>query len=523
MKSLRRFIRALMMALLLLVVVLPTGVYIILSTSWAQEKLRLAACTQLTALLGTKVEIGRVDYHPFNTLSVTDICVRDSSQHPALELGRLSARFELWHFLRTRRLVFDYILIDAMQASVNRQSPEAPLNIQPIIDRFRPGDPDKPPTQFDLKIGTIVIRSARLRYDIMSQPDSSSGFNPAHILVTDLNMHAYLRNARPDYVDAELESLSFKEKSGFEMSDLKADLLYSPEIIDLRSFILRMPNSEISLKPVRIQLDSCKSVIDNIKASELRLQPESTWRIATADLACFNQSLDRIDRVVSVDFDITASIGQIKLHRFDLSDSEGLRLNLNAIITRPDSIEAMHATARLNSLHITAHDGADIANRFNQKAAQYIGRTEGISARGTIDVSSRRALLNLGIGIGKGNIDIKGTATTADRYRTIDFECTTALTDISAGDIAAEPKLGSVSVTAHGKGHISNRGIEADGSADIISASWLGHSYTDIDIKGSYKPAETRLSVNSNDPDAAFSLVLNADPSTRDKTLDMDL
>lgn len=523
MKSLRRFIRAFMLTLLLIVVVLPTGIYIILSTSWAQEKLRQTACTQLTGLLGTTVEIGRVDYHPFNTLSVTDICVRDASKHPVLELGRMSARFELWHFMRTRRLVFDYILIDALQASISRPTSEAPLNIQPIIDRFKTKDPSKPPTQFDLKIGTVVIRSARLRYDIVSLPDSSVRFNPAHILVTDLNLHAYLRNARPDYIDAEIESLSFNEKSGFRLSDLTADILYSPEVIDLRSFILRMPDSEINLKPIRIPLDSGKNVIDNIQSSELRLQPEKTWRVATADLACLTPALDRLDRVASVDFDITASSRQIKLHSLDINDSQGFRLNLSANIIRPDSLEVMRATARLNNMHITAEDGADIASRFDTTAAQYIGRTGGLSTRGTIDFSLRRTLLNLGIGIGTGNIDLNGVVTTADRYRSIDFEGKTELTDIAAGNIAAESRLGSISITADGKGHINDRCIEADGTANIISASWLGHNYNDISIKYSYTSAQTKLAVCSNDPDASFTLDLDANPAGRHKFLDMDL
>ena len=82
-----------MLTLLLLVVALPTGMYVVLSTPWAQDKIRDVACSQLTSLLGTPVEIGRVDYHPFNTLSVTDICVRDATGRPALEVGRLSARF----------------------------------------------------------------------------------------------------------------------------------------------------------------------------------------------------------------------------------------------------------------------------------------------------------------------------------------------------------------------------------------------------------------------------------------------
>ncbi len=523
MKSLRRFIRASMLTLLLLAVVLPTGMYIVLSTPWAQEKLRQVACAQLTGLLGSPVEIGRVNYHPFNTLSVTDICVKDEARKPALEIGRLSARFEFWHFLRTRRLVFDYILVDAMQLSANRLTPGDQLNIQSIIDRLKPGDSGRPPAQFDLRIGTVVIRSGRLRYDVLSQPDSTGRFNPSHILITDLDLHAYLRNARPGYVDAQIESLSFKEKSGFELSDLTADVLYSPEIIDLRSFGLRMPDSEISLRPIRLTLDKSKSLADNIRKAELRLQPADVWRIATADLACLTPVLGRIDRVVSINFDITASMRQIALHRLDLSDPQWLRLSLSAVVDRPDSIDVMHARADIDRLYVNAAEGAGLISLFSPEAAPYISRTGSVTARGSVDITLRRALLDFGIDIGTGHIDIDGAVTTNDRYRDLAFDGNIDLTDIPAGAIAAEPRLGPISASAVGKGHLADGRAEAEGTLEIVSAEWLNHSYSDINVTGTYTSKTTKITVNSGDPAANFILTVDAAPAGRDKTLDMSL
>lgn len=523
MKRLRRFIRALMLTLLLLVVALPTGMYVVLSTPWAQDKIRDVACSQLTSLLGTPVEIGRVDYHPFNTLSVTDICVRDATGRPALEVGRLSARFEFWHFLRTHRLVFDYALVDALQLSVSRAAPDRPLNIQPVIDRLKPKHPGNTPTQFDLKIGTVVIRAARLRYDVASIPDSTDTFNPAHILVSDLNLHAYLRNARPNYVDAKLESLSFKEKSGFELRDFTADVLYSPEVIDLRTFTMRLPDTGINLKPIRLALDSSMSLADNIRRAEFRLQPQSPWQISTADFACLTPELGSIDLTATVDFDITASTQMVTLHSLKLDDSHGARVNLSAVISRPDSINGMHASATLNSLNISAADGADIMGHISPAAARYIGRTGGIGARGSIDFTMRRAALDIGVDVGTGHIDIDGTASTSDRYHNIAFDGKVAIANISAGTIISEPRLGAISANATGKGHIRNGRVDAEGSLDIISASWLDHTYSDINVQGSYSPDGTSLSINSSDPDAAFVIAIDAATGKHDKALDLTL
>ena len=58
MARLRNLIRALLVTLLLIAVVVPVGIYIVMSTPWAQDKLKDVACDQLTTLLGTPVEIG---------------------------------------------------------------------------------------------------------------------------------------------------------------------------------------------------------------------------------------------------------------------------------------------------------------------------------------------------------------------------------------------------------------------------------------------------------------------------------
>ena len=180
--------------MLLVAVVVPSALFIVLSTPWAQHKMRDIAQAELTRLLGTEVRIDGVRYHPFNSLAVTGIHVDDPSGAPALEVAAASVRFELGYFLRTRRMVFDYAVLEGPHVALWKASPEAPLNIQPIIDRLQPKDKSKPPTEFDLKIGTLVIRDGSLSYNVRSE-EHRHGLDPNHINVTELNLHAYLRRA----------------------------------------------------------------------------------------------------------------------------------------------------------------------------------------------------------------------------------------------------------------------------------------------------------------------------------------
>ena len=170
---------------------------------------------------------------------------------PALEVAAASVRFELGYFLRTRRMVFDYAVLEGPHVALWKASPEAPLNIQPIIDRLQPKDKSKPPTEFDLKIGTLVIRDGSLSYNVRSE-EHRHGLDPNHINVTELNLHAYLRRASRDRINVDIESLALAEGCGLRLTDLHTDLTLSPEKLDVRSLGLRMPASSIEFKPMAL-------------------------------------------------------------------------------------------------------------------------------------------------------------------------------------------------------------------------------------------------------------------------------
>ena len=121
------------MSLLLLAVVLPVSVYVVVSTPWAQEQLRTIASNELSKVLGTEVSIGKIIYHPFNTIQLESVAVNDDNGRTALSVAKVATRFELWHFIRSRKFIFDYALIDGLDAQIYRASKSSPLSIDGCV------------------------------------------------------------------------------------------------------------------------------------------------------------------------------------------------------------------------------------------------------------------------------------------------------------------------------------------------------------------------------------------------------
>lgn len=521
MAKLRKILRAFFMTLLLVVIVLPAVIYMILSTPWAQDKLREVAVKELSVLLGSPVEIGRIDYNPFNTIAITSITVRDDKGKAALAVGQLQARFEMAHFLRTGNFNFDYALIDAPEVNLYRAAPDAPLNIQPILDRLAPKDKNKPPTEFNLKIGTVVIRYGRFNYDVLSEQDSISSFNRNHIHVKDLSLHAYLRSASRDNYDFELESFSFSEKSGFKLDNLTAKAVLSPDRIYLSDFMLKLPETEVALLPVELPTPGFMKIKESLESNPVELEPALPIHLSTADFACLVPKLGKIDRQIDIDFQVSASLHNADIRRLTINDSHGLEIALSGDVDNFDNQDNLTANLNIKRIAAPASEAAAITGIFNRKAAEYVQRAGSIVVHGKARGDMHRAVADLTVNTGGGAIVIDGEVSSPDKFKSLDFAGNIELDDIHAGEVLQQPKLGNVSLAMNVDGSAKGRELSGNIDAVINSATWDNHTYSNIALNGTHDGAESHLRIESPDPAARFTLDALGSFIAKDKWLNL--
>lgn len=85
-----------------------------------------------------------------------------------------------------RRIVLNYAEVLGLDARIKRDSAGTPLNIQPLITALAPKDKNKPPTQFNIAIRTVVIRNCSVSYDVLSAPRKEKGIDPNHLAISKL-------------------------------------------------------------------------------------------------------------------------------------------------------------------------------------------------------------------------------------------------------------------------------------------------------------------------------------------------
>ena len=524
MKLFKQIIRAVIVSLLLLAVVLPVSVYVVVSTPWAQEQLRTIASNELSKVLGTEVSIGKIIYHPFNTIQLESVAVNDDNGRTALSVAKVATRFELWHFIRSRKFIFDYALIDGLDAQIYRASKSSPLSIDGIIKHLQPKDKNKPPTEFDLSIGTILIRNGRLRYDVLDQQPSPEKFNSNHIEVADLNLYAYLRQASRHGADVELEELSFREQSGFELSSLSAYACVSDSLIDIKRLTINLPHSNIAIKPIALHINGFNNLAKAVKSASLVLSTDNSATISTTDLAAFVPAFANIDRTFSADFVITSTCGSIDLNSFSIKDEQGTHIEMQAQVLNPFCIDNINVSLNELRATISATDLRYISSLLPQKTATIISRLGSVNLHGSGKGNVSSALANLNINIGNASIALNGSATSASRFNTFNFDVHSSIQDLPIGSLFTIADLGPLSADLDVDGSFAGKKSEGNMTATISQLSYRQYSYSSIDIEAAVDASLNQLTayLSSSDPNADFSVdatIINQ--STKNLSLDL--
>ena len=105
-----RVVRSLLFTAIAVVAVLYVGLYVTLSVPSVQEKVRQVACEELSALVGSRVEIGDVTINPFNEVVVRDLILYQPQPdgRQCLYVEKVGAGISIWDLLAHRRVIITY-------------------------------------------------------------------------------------------------------------------------------------------------------------------------------------------------------------------------------------------------------------------------------------------------------------------------------------------------------------------------------------------------------------------------------
>ncbi len=491
---------------------IPVTFYIILSTDWAQERLRQSGEEALYALLGTEVSIGEVNFTPFNRIIIRDVAVVDDYGAQALKITDLEARYELIDLLVDQQFIIDYVAVDSLYAHLYRKSADAPLNIASIITRFQNKEKKEARATVELCLNSVEINHSAFRYDVLDAEPSPEKFDKNHIFVENIDFEVYVPHISTDTYQLELHHLSFYEQSGFKLENITFNADLSPQGAKISDFQLDLPNTSINLDPVEVPGDW------QAKLSKLGRELPASLSLGLGsyvylpDLAAFVPQLRNFKHVIDIDLDVSGTIDTLQVRNLELEADAGQL-----------QIQAKGLAYGISKLQEANFEGFDIEVRGS---GNYLSRLlSSIGAKlppiaenvlsscanpqftahydGTIHSGSGQVKLMSDA----GDVSVQGEFKRLGRG--VDLEAEATLENCDLGAILGQSDLGVCTAQVYANGSF-DRLLNGEAHVEIDRVQYKGYAYQDISAKIVAKDGTYETTLKSEDPNARLALYCQA-------------
>lgn len=467
MKTVYRILRFILVSALCLIVVVPGIVFVALSLSGVQRQIADVCESELTKLLDSRVTVGDLGIVPFNRVILRNVTIEPVPGDTAITVKRIGAGVRLFSLLSGGSLIVDYVGINGLKASVWRDSADAPLNIQPIITALSPKDRNKPPTLFDLRINTVMLRQVSLAYDVKSAPVAEQ-FDLNHLSLTNLRADMRLPRLKNDDFAVSIKRMGFTERCGFALENLAGDFGLSADSLTIKNVSVALSRSELEIGDVTLPLKGINSIKSSIEQERLTLSVASGSYVTPADFAPFVPKLETVDGRVDIERFVARGNQNDVSADVRLRYDDGISLDFEG---RGADINRENRTVEIEKLSLKGNGNA-LASLIapmaglNNKTASQIGRLGNIGLDLTGELKGKKYFVDAALQTTPGVVDVvaDGIFVSPQRFTSDVMVATEDFIDLSALT-GTESIIGGVEGDIEAK--LSRTGSRWSGSADM--------------------------------------------------------
>lgn len=453
----------------------------------------------LQNVLGTKVTIGRVDLGFLNRLIIDDVTIYDKADKAMIRASRLSANVD-YYPLTHGKISVSSAQIFGLKGVFYQKDSTTTANYQFLLDSLSTKS-DGPNEPLDLRINSLIIRHAAIKYDRHDIPKTQQQFNLGHIDIKDISAHMMLPTVKDDNINITLKKLSFKESSGMDIRNISFNLQADNRHAFIKNFNIRLPQSSVNIDSIGF---AYKYSDGDIIATSIRYAGSIEQSFITpCDLACFIPQTKHFIQKLNVNASFSGNSKQANVKHLGIRSENGnIALSASGFVNYGKTGEGMFY-ADIANMNI---DGGTIAAIIKS----------GNENNSTVDILTKLGNIHFnGIVKGKGkalaatgtiNTNV-GNARFGANLNNMDFSANASATDIDLAKILNDEKFGNISADMAINGNMNGKNIGTLGATGTISSfEYNKYRYKNITINGKYGNGRIDGKVAMNDPNATMDI-----------------
>ncbi len=463
-------------------ITIPSTALLFLQNKKIQTALTQYLAEELGKKLDTRIEVGNISITFFNRFLVEDLYIEDQSGDTLLFSSKM--KLTINKFNRSRKvLVIKRIHFNEADIHIKKLGPYQ-NNLKFIIEKLK-NDKPREGSPFDFLIKRISFQDSRYRH---SSPSKSEKNSPVNFNELDLReFNAKLSDLRIDHdtTSFQLSNISFTERSGFRLNNLRGKMLINPNFLNINNLYIETPVSEISASRFRFDFESFRDFEHFVEKVNLTINLRSS-HLSISDLSFFSNVFEGMNEKLLMSGLLTGRINDISGERLLIAfrNYTGIKGSFN-LIGLPD-IKETFLHADIESFQTHSRD----LNNFVLPNKKRLNLPEELTEMGTVRYSGKFTgyfddFVTYGVlesNLGKLATDL---LITPDQKGNLSFTGSVEAQALQIGKIIPNPNLlGNLSMSAMVDGSISARDISANLLGIVDSIDFYGYTYKNINLSG---------------------------------------
>lgn len=356
-----------------------------------------------------------------------------------------------------------------------------------------------------LLLSKLNLSKNNIQFDNLSEK-AVKGMDFNHLKITDLDLIAEGIGYGPKGIKVLVKKGFMKEKSGFHLSRLQGDVLYSDKATHVKNFILKTPNTTIE-NATALTYTSIEDLTKHPERVKINMVLKNST-IGLKDASYFSDAIPAAykNEKLKVNGNVNGYLNNLNIPRFQATGLKSTVIDINGKIKGLPDMNKLYADLNIKQFSLTKQDllvvipkntlptNIELPNRI-QANGKFTGSLTNFNTGFNIntDMGSAKLLANM-----KGP---KGKEQYAANIN---------LNNFNVGKLLKQQaQLGRVTAKATVRGTgLDPKKANLKINGQILSAAYNKYTYKNLNINGTY--AQQKLDLKSNMADSNLTFNLNA-------------
>ncbi|HZH85885.1 MAG TPA: translocation/assembly module TamB domain-containing protein [Brumimicrobium sp.] len=293
----------------------------LIRTSKFQTYLAHKGTEYLSEMIDSKVSIGKVDIAFIDGVYFDQLYLEDQHQDTLAYIEEFYVNYSL---IGALMLNFNIDKVEIKQArfALKRYKDEEKLNLQFLIDAFKPEQPSDKKIDFAININKVKIINSHFSYHDENKKPVEFGVDYANLDVKNIALTASNVVIKPEGYKAHLESVAFQERSGFDLNNLSAKAMFNDNGLAMGETTIITKSSDIHIKSFKLHSNKLTDFTDFVDLVKLESEFDTSY-VSLKDVSYFAPQLKGMDDIIVLTGSTEKAVKELALNDIYLKYGRG--------------------------------------------------------------------------------------------------------------------------------------------------------------------------------------------------------